>query len=118
MTTPGSPLIAKKLARSNRADLDRYLFIVAVGILSGIAVTYARTPMHLPGHKALWWMAPILATRLLTRRRAGGSGGAIAAAVSTILLGGRIAGGTAYTPLIILAGGVLDLAVRFIERST
>jgi hypothetical protein len=116
MNTPGYLSIEKKHALWNRAVSDGYLSVAAVGILSGIAVAYARTPIHLPGHKALWWIAPILSCRLITRTRAGASAGALAAALTAFSLGGRIGGGIAELPLVVLAGILLDLSVHAVER--
>jgi hypothetical protein len=116
MNTLGYLWTEKKRDRWNKAVVDGYLSVAAVGVLSGVVVAYARTPIHLPGHKALWWMAPILAARLATRARAGASVGALAAALTTLSLGGRIAGGIVELPLVILAGIMLDLGVQFVER--
>ena len=116
MNMPGSLSIARKHVRWNSALFEAYLSVIAVGILSGIIVAYARTPMHLPGHKAILWMAPLLAARMVTRTAGGCSVGALATAMTTLSLGGRIAGGIALMPLVVLAGIVLDLGVQFGER--
>jgi hypothetical protein len=70
----------------------------------------------MPGHKALWWITPILLSRLMTRARAGASVASLAAATTTLSLGGRLGGGFASVPLILLAGASLDLAARITER--
>jgi hypothetical protein len=116
MNTPGFLSIEKGRARRNSAAIDGYLSVTAVGVLAGIVVAYARTPVHLPGHKAMLWMVPVLAARLVTRTTAGASVGALATAITTVSLGGRIAGGAAMMPLIIAAGMILDLAVGIAER--
>jgi hypothetical protein len=116
MNMPGSLSTERNRAPWNSAVFDQYLSVVAVGILAGIVVACARTPLHLPGHKAIFWIAPVLAARLITRARAGASAGALATALTTLSLGGRIAGGFVMAPLIILAGLVLDMAVQFTER--
>ena len=116
MNVPGSLSTGRSRASWNSAVLDGYLSVVAVGILAGIGVAFARTPVHLPGHKVIFWMAPVLAARLVTRSRAGASAGALATALTTLSLGGRIAGGIVMAPLIVLAGVVLDLAVQMTER--
>ena len=108
--------IEREAARWSRADTDAYLVVAAVGVLAGIVVAYARMPLHMPGHKALWWMIPVLASRLLTRTRAGASTGAFATVITTLSLGGRLAGGVAMMPLVIVAGVVLDWAAGFVER--
>src|SRR5579859_4488715 len=101
MSRHGSPSIEKSPALSSDSVTDGYAWIVAVAILSGIAVTYARMPLHLPGHKVLWWMAPLLATQLLTRTAAASTVGSIVVLATTLSLGGRIAGGPFFAPLIV-----------------
>lgn len=116
MNMPGSLSIGKDRVRWSKAISDGYVSVVAVGVLAGITVAFARTPIHLPGHKAIWWMAPILATRLVTRTGAGASLGAFVTAITALSLGGRIAGGIAMMPLVILAGVVLDAGVQIVQR--
>jgi len=116
MSRHGSPSIEKSPALSSDSVTDGYAWIVAVAILSGIAVTYARMPLHLPGHKVLWWMAPLLATQLLTRTAAASTVGSIVVLATTLSLGGRIAGGPFFAPLIVPAAVLLDLCVRLSER--
>lgn len=108
--TPGFLSIKKEAGLWNKSQAEAYLAIAAVGVLAGILVTYARTPLHLPGHKALFWIAPLLAARLLSRRPAGASVGTLATILTTLALGGRLAGGAAAMPLVLPAGLVLDLA--------
>ena len=108
--TPGSLSIKSEAGPWSKPEANGYLAVAAVGVLAGIAVAYARMPLHLPGHKALWWIPPVLAARLLTRCRLGASVGAIATVLTTLSLGGRMAGGAAGAPLVALAGVVLDLA--------
>jgi len=116
MSTFGLLLIEGKAARWNRAQLHGYLSMAAVGVMSGILVAYGRTPIHMAGHKVVFWMAPVLASRLVTRRSAGASVGALAAAMTTLCAGGRIAGGVTFMPLVVLAGVVLDVAARMVEK--
>jgi hypothetical protein len=116
MNAHGSLSIENDRAHWSKAFSDGYPSVVAIGILSGIAAAFARTPIHLPGHKAIFWMAPVLATRLLTRTGAGASVGALTAALTALSLGGRIAGGIAMMPLVILAGFVLDAGVQIGRR--
>jgi hypothetical protein len=96
--------------------VQAYLIMAAAGVLSGIAVTFVRTPMGMPGHKVLLWMIPVLAARLKTGARAGASAGAFASAGTMLSLGGRIAGGGLMLPAIVAAGAILDLAVTFAHR--
>jgi uncharacterized membrane protein YozB (DUF420 family) len=116
MSVFGSPSIAKDRVPWNKTISEGQWAVIAVGIVAGILVAYARTPMHLPGHKALLWMAPILAARLVTRTFAGASVGALVTALTALSLGGRIAGGIGMMPLVVLAGVVLDAGVELGER--
>jgi len=119
MIPHGSLSIERKLVPWSKAGSDGsdgYWAVAAVGVLAGIAVTYARTPIHLPGHKALWWMVPVLATRLATRTSGGAMAGALATALTTLCLGGRLAGGVALMPLLIAGGFVLDVAARISQQ--
>ena len=112
----GSLSIKREAGLWSRPDASGYLAVAAVGVLAGIAVAYARLPLHLPGHKALLWIPPVLAARILTGRRFGGSAGALATLVTTLALGGRLAGSAAGAPLVVIAGFILDLAVSFTSR--
>lgn len=87
-----------------------------VGLLAGLAAGGVRLGLGLPGHKALMWMAPLVAARLVFRSPVGGSAGALAAALGTMAVGGNLAGAGMHLPVAVLAGGVLDVAVHFIER--
>ncbi|HZL37443.1 MAG TPA: hypothetical protein VFC78_19150 [Tepidisphaeraceae bacterium] len=90
--------------------------MAALGVLAGIAVAYARMPLHLPGHKVMSWMPVLLAGRLLTGARAGAATGTLLTILTTLALGGRLAGGVLLLPMVILAGVLLDCAAVFIER--
>jgi hypothetical protein len=114
--TLGFPSIKRKAVPWSKTQLDGYLSVAAVGVLAGIVVAYARMPLHLPGHKALWWIPPVLAARLLTGRRAGATVGALATISTTLSLGGRLAGGVVAMPLVILAGAILDVAVAAVQK--
>ena len=113
---PGSLSIAKNPTRWTRTDADAYLTCIAVGILAGIAAAFIRTPLHLPGHKALFWITPALAFRLRTRARLGATLSSTATILTTCLLGGNLGGGWSLLPLISLAGLLLDLSANFAEQ--
>ena len=116
MIWPGSPSTAKSPAPSSESATDGYVWIAAIAIVSGIAVAFARSPLHLPGHKVLFWMAPVLAARLLTRTPFGSTAGAVVVLATTLSLGGRIAGGPVFAPLIIPAAALLDLSIAATRR--
>jgi hypothetical protein len=90
---------------------------VAVGVLAGVAIAHIRLHLGLPGHKAVLWMTPIIAARLLCRHPAGAMAGASAAALTSIALGGNLAGGILFVPLVTVAGAVLDAAVGLARRA-
>jgi len=89
---------------------------VAVGVLAGLVAAQVRLHLGLPGHKALFWMAPVLVARLLGRHPLGATVGASAAACTALGLGENLAGGLLYLPLVALAGTVLDVAAGLAER--
>ena len=113
---PGFLSIEEKSIRWSRADSDVYLTSLAIGLFAGLVVTYARTPIHMPGHKVLFWMVPALACRLATHARAGASVSVLGTIVTTLLLGGELGGGWVMMPLILLAGVTLDVAAAMVER--
>jgi len=84
--------------------------------LAGLAAGSVRLGLGLPGHKAVMWMAPLVAARLIFRSPIGGSAGVLAASLGTMAAGGQMAGAAMHLPVVVLAGGVLDVAVHFIQR--
>jgi hypothetical protein len=70
----------------------------------------------MPGHKALFWIAPALACRLVTRARAGASTSVLGTVVTTFLLGGQLGGGWFMMPLLAAAGATLDAGAWIVER--
>ncbi|HUB24352.1 MAG TPA: hypothetical protein VL992_02905 [Tepidisphaeraceae bacterium] len=116
MNVPGSLSITEKSTRTSSALAESYLSCIAVGVLAGVAVAELQTPLHWPGHKVVFWMIPVLASRIAARARAGATAGASAAAATTFALGGRLAGGVWLMPLVILAGALLDLAAQWVDR--
>ena len=89
---------------------------VAVGVLAGLLVSHVRLQLGLPGHKALFWMVPVLAARLFAPHLLGATAGASAAACTALAMGENLAGGILYLPLVPLAGAVLDGTVALAER--
>jgi len=88
----------------------------AVGVAAGAAAALERIPLGLPGHKALVWMTPIVAASLLARHRIGATAAATLAGCSALALGGNLAGGALFLPLVTIAGSMLDLAAAFARR--
>lgn len=114
--TPGSLLIRNETKPWSKASVDGYLIVVSIGLLAGVAVAMGRMPLQLPGHKALFWIPPILATRWLTRRPLGATVGSLATVLTTLSLGGRLAGDWTAAPLVFLAGGMMDAIVPLAEH--
>jgi len=117
---PGSLSTGSEVGRWSRlaraAQLRSLAGCTAVGVLAGVAMAHARLHLGMPGHKALFWMIPILVARLLYRHRVGATAGACAAAGASLALGGNLAGGVLFVPLVALAGGLLDAAAAWGER--
>lgn len=112
----GSLSIARKVGLWSRTQsVQMHAAAVAVGIVAGVLATHVKLHMGLPGHKALFWMIPLVATRLTCGCRLGTVLGSSSAAATTMLLGGRLAGGPAMAFLIVLAGGLLDGAAALAE---
>jgi len=89
---------------------------VAVGVIAGLLVAHVRLNLGLPGHKALLWLPPILAARLLGRCRIGAAVGSAATGCTTFALGGNLAGGPLGLPLLVIAGIFLDLVIGALEN--
>ena len=115
MNTHGSLSIAKPFIHFSKADYHAFLTAASVGVLAGIAVTFLRTPIHLPGHKVIFWLAPALATRLVTRAKPAASISVLATIFTTLLLGGQLAGGAIMMPLVAFAGITMDIACQIAE---
>lgn len=117
---PGYPSIESVTGGTSKrlvAEQLRLLLASAVvGIVAGLLMAHVRLHLGLAGHKALFWMIPIIAARLAIRCPAGATTGALAAAVASLGFGGYFAGGVAYLPLAGVAGILLDFTVGFAER--
>lgn len=93
------------------------LVSISVGIISGLFISLVRLNLGLPGHKAFFWMTPVLITRLHSRCRIGTTSGGLFAALTTYSMGANLAGGVIGMPLIVLAAIILDVTVNFIEKN-
>lgn len=115
--THGSLSTAEKTVHWSRSrTFQMHLAPLAVGVLAGVVAAQVKTNWGLPGHKALFWMIPVLAARLVCGSRLGTTFGAAGATGASLLLGGKLAGGPAMAYLVVLAGGVLDATVAWAER--
>ena len=104
---PGFPSIESTRSRTDSpaaaAALEGLLGAVAVGVLAGLAAAHVRLHAGLPGHKALLWMAPVVAARLVFPSVAGATAGAVTAALAALAAGGSLAGGATGLPAVGLA---------------
>jgi hypothetical protein len=76
-----------------------------------------RLNLGMPGHKAFFWMTPVLITRLHSRCRIGTTLGGLFAAITTYSIGANLAGGVIGMPIIVIAAIILDWTVNFIEKN-
>lgn len=84
---------------------------MSVGILAGLFMAHFRLGLGMPGHKAMFWLMPVIAARLLKPHTIGAASGACTAAVTSMALGGNLAGGFLFIPLVALAGGLIDVVI-------
>jgi hypothetical protein len=89
---------------------------VLVGAAAGAAAAMIRLHLGLPGHKAMFWMPPLLAARLALGRGGEAIAGALAAGEAALLAGGNLGGGMPLLPLLIAVGVVLEAACALLQR--
>lgn len=109
LLTEKSPGHWSKLTKT--LQLQALLTNVSVGVLAGLVMAHVRLNLGLPGHKAMFWLTPVIAARLLKPHVAGATAGACSAAITSMALGGHLAGGFFFIPLVALAGGVIDAII-------
>ena len=93
------------------------LVSISVGVISGLFIALVRLNLGLPGHKAFFWMTPVLITRLHSRCKIGATSGGLFAALTTYSMGANLAGGAIGMPIIVIAAVILDWTVNFIEKN-
>jgi len=111
--------IADRSTSLAAAGAPALLGCAAVGLLAGLMTAFMDSlhlGLGLPGHKVLFWMPPLIIARLLLAHPIGATAGAGTTAIACLGCGAHLAGSAAYTPLIILAGCVLDAAAGLAER--
>lgn len=117
---PGSLLTAKKVnlnAIVRSYQFKMLLVSISVGVISGLFIALVRLKLGMPGHKAFFWMTPVLIARLRTGCKVGTTAGGLFAALTTASLGANLAGGVLGMPIIALAGLFLDWTVNFLEKN-
>jgi hypothetical protein len=116
----GSQRIEKKnvlWSRVLKSDpVKQYLASFAVGVFAGIIVSAFRLNLGMPGHKALFWMVPVLTMRMIGKTKGGVSVGAAAVLLTTYGTAGHLGGGPFGMPLILLGAVILDSVIGFLER--
>ena len=90
---------------------------MSVGVISGVFIACVKLHLGMPGHKAFFWMTPVLIARLRGGCKIGTTAGGLSAALTVFFLGENLAGGVIAMPLILAAGGFLDWAVYFFEKN-
>jgi len=116
----GSPWIentrSRDAARSAAESIKAFLAVCAVGVLAGLVAGQVRLHLGLPGHKAIFVMAPVIAALLVFRSAAGATGGLVAAALASLATGGQVISLSTHLPFAAAAGGVLDVAIGLAQR--
>ncbi len=97
-------------------QLQALLVNISVGILAGLFLAHFRLGLGMPGHKALFWLMPVIAARLLRPHVIGAAAGACTAAVTSMAFGGNLAGGVLFIPLVAIAGGLIDVIMLWNSR--
>jgi hypothetical protein len=89
---------------------------LSVGVIAGCLAASFKFHLGLPGHKALFWMTPVITARLLDRCGIGTTAGAMTAAFVSIGVGGNLAGGMLGLPLVGAAGALMDVCIIQLEK--
>jgi hypothetical protein len=92
------------------------LACLSVGAMAGLVVTHVHLNLGIPGHKAWFWIPPIMATRFITRCKIGSTTGTVSMLCTTWGLGGHLAGGLVGMPFIAAAAMVWDVTITHMEK--
>ena len=114
LSTEKNPGRWSKLTKT--LQLQALLTNASAGILAGLVMAHVRLGLGLPGHKAIFWLLPVIAARLLKPHMVGATAGACTAAVTSMALGGHLAGGFILIPLVAVAGGLIDVIMLWSSR--
>lgn len=90
---------------------------LSAGLIAGCLAASLRFHLGLPGHKAFFWMTPVIAARLLDRCRVGTTAGALSAAFVSIGLASNLAGDAVCLPLVGAAGALIDVCINYLEKN-
>ncbi len=89
---------------------------LSVGFIAGLLAASLKLNLRLSGHKAIIWMTPVIAARLLGRCRIGTTAGVFTAAFVSLGSGGNLAGGLLGLPLVGAAGALVDTCIFRLEK--
>ena len=89
---------------------------LSIGVIAGYLAATLKLHLGLSGHKAIIWMTPVIAARLLGRCRIGTTAGAFTAAFISLGSGGNLAGGLLGLPLVGAAGALIDACILRLEK--
>lgn len=100
-----------------RQQVRMLIASISVGVIAGVFVAQVKLGLGLSGHKALFWMTPVLLARLLGKCKAGTTAGALAAAFTCYSFpgGGHMGGGLIGLPLIGGVGILFDAVIGYAE---
>jgi hypothetical protein len=101
---------------TDRSQIRMLLACLSVGIIAGLGVTHVHLHLGIPGHKAWFWIPPIMAARFITRCRIGATAGALSMLCTTWGLGGHLAGGLIGMPFIAFVAMVWDAIIVHLEK--
>jgi len=116
----GFLLTAKKadlwnsIAKSNQIKMA--LACASVGVMAGVFISSFKLNLGLSGHKAFFWMTPVILARLMSKSKVGTTVGGFAAAITTYSLGSNLAGGFLGIGFIAVAGAFLDTVINLFEN--
>lgn len=91
---------------------------ILVGIAAGALCASMRLGLHLPGHRAMFWLTAVVGVRLMARHRLGATASASAAACMSLALGRNLAGGWLFLPLISAGGALIDTLAGYVDRKS
>lgn len=89
---------------------------LSVGVIAGCMAAFLKLHLGMPGHKAIIWMTPVIAARLMGGCRIGTTAGAFTAAFVSLGSGGNLAGGLLGLPLVGAAGALVDACIFKLEE--
>ncbi len=102
----------------NKSRVEGYVLIASIGVLAeGRSSRCAERRCTCRDTRRRTGLTLILAARLSVPPQRSATVGALSTVITTLLLGGRLAGGVAATPLVLFAGIVLDFGAYMVEQN-